>query len=364
LSSWKQRSSTIPRTTTLYANVITNSNNNSIIISSSSSSTTALWSPLQRRYKNTSAKNNNSGGTLANERLVARLVKLKRASHASQIRVRVVPNPLQQKQRQRLEEQQSTTASKHDKQELGETPTSQPSVDAVSAAAAPAADNDNTVNVDNTTTATTTTASTTTPTTAVVTLQEAIQQALEAQLDLVEISLDQEIPVVTIARLSALVYHGKVAASGGKRNSTGSATGKSSAKSSATSNSNSNSSNATASATANSSASQQVKEITLMVGIAEHDLRRKLADVRKFVERGHTCTVTVRASRKDLRDNAAAASDGVDRIVASLTSTTSSVPTSTSSTTVLVPLELVKAPTLNEQKTMGQFQVRASKRKS
>jgi translation initiation factor IF-3 len=241
-----------------------------------------------------SRPNNSDNGPLCNERLVQRLMTLKRATHAAQIQVRLVPDPLQHRQRP--------------------SPAIQPGVE-------PNGESSSTEALDVDPPVLVPTEKATPSTSTILSLEAAIQQALSQDKDLMEISLHQEIPVVTIAKVAAILYHGK------KK--------KSSLAAAATA----TSSNAS---TSNTSASQQIKQVTMMVGIADNDLVRKVADIVRFTEKGHACTVTVRAARKHTRENVAATRHGVDRVWSLLQEST----------------ELIKGPELNETQTMGQFQVK------
>jgi translation initiation factor IF-3 len=242
-----------------------------------------------------SRPNNSENGPLCNERLVQRLMTLKRATHAAQIQVRLVPDPLQHRQRP------SPTL-----------PTDTEPNGASLSTAALAVDPPEVVQTDKTAPSTS----------KILSLEAAIQQALSQDKDLMEISLHQEIPVVTIAKVAAILYHGK------KK--------KSSPAAASTARTNNNAS------TSNTAASQQIKQVTMMVGIADNDLQRKVADIVRFTEKGHACTVTVRAARKHTRDNVSATRHGVDRVWSLLQEST----------------ELIKGPELNETQTMGQFQVK------
>lgn len=190
---------------------------------------------------------------VANERLVAMLMRAKGARSAANIPVRVVPNPL--------------------------------SPSAVSTGAPK-------------------------PVSVVVSLTEAIQLAIDAEMDLIEISLEQEVPVVTVGKVNAIVYHGN----------------KSSKKS--------------------VPAASLLKEVTMQAGIAANDLQRKVDTILKFLDKGHPCVVTVRAGRKFTWNNPDAAMHALERILALLQDR----------------VEMVKQPAVNEQKNTGQFQVRAKKK--
>jgi translation initiation factor IF-3 len=201
---------------------------------------------------------------MANEQLVATIMRMKGAATAAAVQVRVVPDPLQPPQQQR----QIDTSSADD------VPI-QPKKAVV------------------------------------VSLAEAIQSAIDAKQDLIEISLEQEVPVVTISRVQAFVYQ----------------------------------SSKKAKTTAAAGHNKPLKEVTMRAGIADNDLQRKVLDVRKFLEKGHQCGLTVRAGRKHILNNADAVMTSIQRLLLLMQDFA----------------EIVKAPSINPEKNMGQFRVRAKK---
>lgn len=200
---------------------------------------------------------------LANEQLVAKIMRMKGAKTAVNIQVRVVPDPLQL---------QPIVTN-------GEAPSPLP--------------NNNKKSV-------------------VVSLAQAIQSAVDVQQDLIEISLEQDVPVVTISRVQAILYQ----------------------------------SSKKAKTTAANGHHKPLKEMTMQAGIADNDLQRKVLDLRKFLDKGHQCVVTVRAGRKHTWNNVDAAMQAIQRVL------------------LLLPdsVEMVKPPSINPEKNMGQFQVRAKKK--
>jgi translation initiation factor IF-3 len=147
----------------------------------------------------------------------------------------------------------------------------------------------------------------------VMTLSEAIQMSIEQQKDLVEVSIDQEVPVVTISNWKGIAYQSAKT----KKSNKGA-----------------------------NAASTQVKEVTMHAGIATNDLQRKVNDVFKFLEKGHMCIVSIRISRKQNRENSNAAKDAVQRILP------------------LLPedkVEMVVPPEINPLQTMASFRVRGKK---
>jgi translation initiation factor IF-3 len=208
---------------------------------------------------------------VANEKLVAKIRQMKGAMSAAAIQVRVVPDPLQHQQQRPVADE--TAAA----------------VEASAAAPKPKSAS------------------------VVVSLAQAIQSAIDADLDLIEISLDQDIPVVTISKVQALVYHGNKNSSkkGGSH-----------------------------------SAASQMKEVTMQAGIADNDLQRKCFDILKFLDKGHQCIVTVKAGRKFTWNNDDAAMQALQRVLLLLQDR----------------IEMVKPPTVNPLKNMGTFQVRAKKK--
>lgn len=151
------------------------------------------------------------------------------------------------------------------------------------------------------------------PKSAVMSLAEAIQLSLEEEKDLVEISLDQEVPVVTISNFSSIAYQNNKAKKDSK------------------------SSTAVAS---------QLKEVTMQAGIADNDLQRKVNDILKFTEKGYACAVSIRAGRRHTRVNENAAQDTVQRVLNLLRD----------------QVEMVLEPEISENKNMAQFRVRSKKK--
>mmetsp|Transcript_22076 Transcript_22076/g.28565 ORF Transcript_22076/g.28565 Transcript_22076/m.28565 type:complete len:288 (+) Transcript_22076:79-942(+) len=92
----------------------------------------------------------------------------------------------------------------------------------------------------------------------VVPLSSAIQTAVELDLDLIAIALNQDVPVIKAADISAVVYRSK------KKHQE------------------------------NKSSKLSEKEFQFKVSIAENDMIRKVEQMVGFLQKGHTCTVRVR----------------------------------------------------------------------
>ena len=147
----------------------------------------------------------------------------------------------------------------------------------------------------------------------VMTLSEAIKMSIEQQKDLVEVSIDQEVPVVTISNMKGIAYQ--------------------TAKTKKT-------------IKGTNAASSQVKEVTMQAGIATNDLQRKVNDIFKFLDKGHMCIVSVRVNRRQNRENSNAADDAIRRILP------------------LLPedkVEMVVPPEINPLRTLASFRVRGKK---
>jgi translation initiation factor IF-3 len=151
----------------------------------------------------------------------------------------------------------------------------------------------------------------------VMTLSEAIKMSIEQQKDLVEVSIDQEIPVVTISNMKGMAYQSAKS----KKSSKGS-----------------------------NAASSQIKEVTMQAGIASNDLQRKVNDIFKFLEKGHMCTVSIRINRRQSRTNVNAPEDAIQRILPLFTAAEDQV-------------EMVVPPEVNPLRTMVSFRVRAATKK-
>jgi len=147
-------------------------------------------------------------------------------------------------------------------------------------------------------------------TTSVVPLKEAINMSIAASSDLVAVAIDQEVPVVAISDLSVLAYQSKKAA---KQNG-----------------------------------NIGTKEVAFKVGIAENDFQRKLDSVIKFLDKGHNCSVSVKALRRHMQTNANIAEETAKKILNLLNECA----------------EIQKPLQMNEGKNVGQFQLRPKKYKA
>lgn len=120
----------------------------------------------------------------------------------------------------------------------------------------------------------------------VVSLVAAIETSQELGVDLVAVNLDQDVPVVKAADLNRLKY--ELSKKSGP---------------------------------AKTPTSSQVKEFKFKAGIDDNDLQRKVTNLMKYLDKGHTCKITVTSNRKNLmRDNAAVVTtlDRVREIVGDL----------------------------------------------
>jgi len=97
----------------------------------------------------------------------------------------------------------------------------------------------------------------------IVTLSSAIQKAVELDMDLIGISLEQEVPVLKAARIASLMYQSR----------------KKERKSQ------------------HKSAALPEKEFQFKVQIGENDLARRLKQMGTFLQKGHRCSVRARAAR-------------------------------------------------------------------
>jgi translation initiation factor IF-3 len=257
--------------------------------------------------------------SLANERLVAQIMNnMKRrqqqqqqksrhngsqnntnAITADSIQVRVVPDPLLSKRSPSVE----STKTK------SQVPPS--SIEDMS----PRNDDDNDDDIDDVQSSVQSTKASenTRVTTKVMSLSEAIQLSIDQRKDLVEVSIDQDVPVVTVSSLTGIAYQSVKAKKGNK---------------------------------AVNAASTQVKEVTMQAGIALNDLQRKVNDIVKFLDKGHTCIVTIRAGRRLTNENEHAAMEAVRRVLPLLED----------------KIEMIVPPEVNPLKSVASFRVRAKKK--
>lgn len=99
----------------------------------------------------------------------------------------------------------------------------------------------------------------------IVSLVAAIEKSQELGVDLVAINLDQEIPVIKAADLNKLKYE-----------------------------------QSKKSGPSSSSTSKQLKEFKFKAGIDDNDLQRKVENLAKYLDKGHTCKITITSNRKNL----------------------------------------------------------------
>ena len=149
--------------------------------------------------------------------------------------------------------------------------------------------------------------------TEVITLTDAIQKSLNRNLDLVAIDTTQEIPVLRITNVQSFLYQQTKKLSESKKKTK----------------------------------SLPAKEIRFQTGIADNDLRRKAEQVIQYLEKGHNCLVSVRATRR----NARGTPDGADKTVQSILQL------------IANDSELMNPPKSNPDRTLVQFQVRPLSKK-
>lgn len=117
-------------------------------------------------------------------------------------------------------------------------------------------------------------------TTSIASLAEAIRVSIESDKDLIEVSLDQEIPVVKVACLKSLAYKNSKVANARQNGS-----------------------------------APRVKEFRFRAGIAENDMKRKMDNMISFLTDGHRCLVQIRARRRELNLNPNAVKSTIVRIM-------------------------------------------------
>ena len=149
----------------------------------------------------------------------------------------------------------------------------------------------------------------------VMTLQDAIQTAVVEQKDLVGISVQQEVPVLTISTWESLQYKADKLTRERRRN------------------------NAT-------QAASVLKETTVKVGISDHDLTRKVNGIIVFLSKGHNCQIVVKAPRRYAIKDPAGARNMADRVVDMVEDNGG---------------ELVREVVMNDEQTQAKFFVRPRK---
>ena len=148
-------------------------------------------------------------------------------------------------------------------------------------------------------------------TSSVVSLREAIQTAVENDKDLIEVAIQQEVPVVKVMALSSLAYQSK------KQKQAATAL--------------------------------PVKEIQLKAGIAENDLLRKVTQLIGYLEKGHKVKIRIRGTRKVLTINRNAVADTLEAILQMVQEQEAG--------------ETVNDPDFNEQRTQVQVLLQAPPKK-
>ena len=149
----------------------------------------------------------------------------------------------------------------------------------------------------------------------IMTLQEAIQQAVAEQKDLVGIAVEQEVPVLTLSSWESLQYKSEKLTRERRRNTA-------------------------------LLASSVLKETTFKVGIADHDLTRKVDDIIEFLSKGHSCQIVVKAPRRYALKDPASARNMADRVLGMIEDNGG---------------ELVREMVMNEEQTQAKFLIRPRK---
>jgi translation initiation factor IF-3 len=144
-------------------------------------------------------------------------------------------------------------------------------------------------------------------------LTQAVKKSLEIERDLIAVSIDQEVPVIKIADAKSLVYQQSKKQSENKKKSK----------------------------------SLPAKEIRFRTRIAENDLQRKVDQMCKYLDKGHNCLITVRASRRNAMKDPEGTVQTVTQIMELIKD----------------DAELMNDPKVNLEKTVGQFQVRPAPKK-
>lgn len=133
------------------------------------------------------------------------------------------------------------------------------------------------------------------PETDVTSLQSAIDTSNDLGLDLMEICLKQDIPVIKAVDYSRLLFEkSKQSKSSGGGKQKGGKKGKGGG--------------------GGGGGGLAVKEFKFKAGIADNDLERKAENMIKYLVKGHRCQVTIIASRFRLRQDAAASATTLDRV--------------------------------------------------
>ena len=123
------------------------------------------------------------------------------------------------------------------------------------------------------------------PTTQIVTIDKAISIAHDHSLDLMEVTLKGDPPVVKALDFEKFLYQQKKKESKSKSKPGG-----------------------------GSISDKPLKEFKFRAGIAEHDLLRKAKNMIGYLEKGHAVRVTLTARMKMLREDTAAIKTTLDRV--------------------------------------------------
>jgi translation initiation factor IF-3 len=126
---------------------------------------------------------------------------------------------------------------------------------------------------------------TTPPTTQIVTINEAISIAHKHSLDLMEVSLKGEPPVIKALDFDKFLYHQKRKESKSKSKDGG-----------------------------GSISDKPVKEFKFRAGIADHDLQRKATNMINYLTKGHAVRVTLTARQRMLKEDTDAINTTLDRV--------------------------------------------------
>eukprot|EP00804_Cyclotella_cryptica_P026338 CCRYP_007655-RA/>CCRYP_007655-RA protein AED:0.24 eAED:0.24 QI:0/-1/0/1/-1/1/1/0/246 len=123
-----------------------------------------------------------------------------------------------------------------------------------------------------------------TPGSQIVTINDAIKIAHQHSVDLMEVSLQQDPPVIKALDFDRFLYHQKRKESKTKDSGGGAISDK------------------------------PLKEFKFRAGIADHDLERKTSNMIEYLEKGHAIRVTLTARRRSLNEDAQAIRTTLDRV--------------------------------------------------
>jgi len=129
------------------------------------------------------------------------------------------------------------------------------------------------------------------PDTSIVTLQSAMEISAKLGVDLIEISLRQEVPVIKAIDFDRLMYEKKKKFKGSSGNGYGGGKGG-----------------------GGGGSNKPTKQFKFRAGIADNDLGRKVQNMIKYVKKGHMCQVTITSSKFRLRQDQGAIQTTLQRV--------------------------------------------------